>query len=125
MRGGGNSFGFFILFALLQPSFWLFFCFFLMANLIKNLKLKIKLLISLRIHSYLFNNVQKSHSKKRTTAGSNSSDRCIVYCKTISVATRFIALRLSSQTPKSLACLNYNIESDIREGYLFHRILWK
>ncbi len=48
--------------------------FFLNENLIKNLKLKIKLLISLRIHSYLFNKVQKSHSKKHITAVSNRSD---------------------------------------------------
>ncbi len=56
----GNSFSFsFILFALVQSSFLASFFFY--ENLIKNLKLKIKLLILLRIHSYLFNKVRKSH----------------------------------------------------------------
>ncbi len=67
---------FFILFAFVQPSFLFFsvFFFFLNENFLKNLKLKIKLLISLPIHSCLFNTVQKSHSEKDITAASSRSD---------------------------------------------------
>ncbi len=85
----GNSLGF--LYSVCVRSLRFCFVFFFNENLIRNLRLKIKLLISLRIHSYLFNRVQKSHLKKsqKRQAGQTNVEPYCIYSVTYSAVLKF------------------------------------
>ncbi len=74
----------------------------------------------MRIHLYLFNKVQKSHSKKGTTASSNRSNWCKIMLKISVTISRRITCVLNSFVLGSLWKIlgKYKVEFWGREYFL-------